>query len=287
MTNQTKVTDPLVTLATTRSLTSRLADQISALDHGATIGGTAAVNTPLINLAIVAATGTTGFVVIPPGMAYTEASLTIPDGVMLIVFSASGTVKYLFKDQGASLPVLKGGVVIKQQGNTGILLRADDFGVTAEPILLVQDETTGDVAAVQTKWVELEEISSDPTAPSANRARLYTTDDGSGNTQLAVRFATGSVIPLATEGKNSNLVGTATYDPGSLADGVGATTTVTVTGAALGDICLVSFSLDLQGITLTSYVSAANTVSVRFQNETTGTLDLASGTLKAVVIRNY
>jgi hypothetical protein len=53
----------------------------------------------------------------------------------------------------------------------------------------------------------------------------------------------------------------------------------------LGDIATVSFSLDLQGISVTAYVSAANTVSVRFQNETGGTLDLASGTLKAWVLK--
>lgn len=76
--------------------------------------------------------------------------------------------------------------------------------------------------------------------------------------------------------------GSATYNPASLADGDGVTTTVTVTGAALGDFATASFSVDLQGITLTAWVSAANTVSVRFQNETGGVLDLASGTLRAI-----
>lgn len=75
----------------------------------------------------------------------------------------------------------------------------------------------------------------------------------------------------------------ATYDPASLADGVGATTTVAAPGAALGDSCIASFSLDLQGILTTCYISAANVASVRFQNETTGTLDLASGTLRVRV----
>lgn len=79
------------------------------------------------------------------------------------------------------------------------------------------------------------------------------------------------------------LNGSTTYDPPSLADGAGATTTVTVSGAALGHFALASFSLDLQGISVTAYVSAADTVSVRFQNESGGTLDLASGTLKARV----
>lgn len=57
-------------------------------------------------------------------------------------------------------------------------------------------------------------------------------------------------------------------------------TTVTVAGAALGDFARASFSLDLQGVTLTAWVSAANTVSARFQNGTTGAVDLGSGTLR-------
>jgi hypothetical protein len=81
------------------------------------------------------------------------------------------------------------------------------------------------------------------------------------------------------------LTGSATYDAASLADGVGATTTVTVTGAALGDFVVgVSHGVDLAGITVTGYVSAADTVSVRFQNESGGTLDLASSTLRVVVL---
>lgn len=76
------------------------------------------------------------------------------------------------------------------------------------------------------------------------------------------------------------LNGSTTYDPPSLADGAGTTTTVTVTGLALGDFVLASFSLDLQGITVNAYVSATDTASVRFQNESGGTLDLASGTLR-------
>lgn len=80
------------------------------------------------------------------------------------------------------------------------------------------------------------------------------------------------------------LSGSATFDPASLADGAGETTTVTVTGAALGDFALASFSLTTSGITITAWVSATNTVSVRFQNESGGVLDIASGTLKALVI---
>jgi hypothetical protein len=76
-----------------------------------------------------------------------------------------------------------------------------------------------------------------------------------------------------------------TYDPPSLAAGEGATTTVSVTGATLGDFARASFSTDLQGVILTAWVSAADTISVRFQNETAGTVDLASGTLRVRVER--
>lgn len=72
----------------------------------------------------------------------------------------------------------------------------------------------------------------------------------------------------------------ATYDPPNLADGAGVTTTVSAAGARLGDYVSVSFSLTTQGVMLFAWVSAANTVSVRFQNESGGAIDLASGSLK-------
>lgn len=93
-------------------------------------------------------------------------------------------------------------------------------------------------------------------------------------------FNTGVVTKV---GDLTPLQGSAAFDPPSLADGVGTTTTVTVPGAALGDFASVAFSLATSGITITAWVSAANTVSVRFQNESGGTLDLGSGILTARV----
>lgn len=78
--------------------------------------------------------------------------------------------------------------------------------------------------------------------------------------------------------------GAAVYDPASLNDGVGATAAVTVTGASLGDFAFSSLSLDAVGFTYDSYVSAANTVSVRLQNESGGTVNLASLTIRSVVV---
>jgi hypothetical protein len=71
-----------------------------------------------------------------------------------------------------------------------------------------------------------------------------------------------------------------TYDPPSIASGAQVTVTAACTGAVLGDYAIASFSQDLQGITLSAYVSAANTVTVVFRNGTAGPIDLGSGTLR-------
>jgi len=78
----------------------------------------------------------------------------------------------------------------------------------------------------------------------------------------------------------------ATLNASSLADGVGETNTIAVPGVALGDIVLnVSMGVDVSGLSITPYVSAAGTVSIRFQNESTATVDLASTTIKCIVVR--
>jgi hypothetical protein len=94
------------------------------------------------------------------------------------------------------------------------------------------------------------------------------------------RVANNMVDDVITDGINYQTE--AVLDPVSLADGAGFTTTVAVS-CNLGDFVDVAFSLSLQGITVTAWVSANDVVSVRFQNETGGVLDLASGTLYVMV----
>ena len=79
----------------------------------------------------------------------------------------------------------------------------------------------------------------------------------------------------------------ATLNADDLADGAGDTDTVAVPGVALGDMVLsASLAVDVAGLIVTAYVSAANTVSIRFQNETGGSVNLASATLRMVVARS-
>lgn len=79
------------------------------------------------------------------------------------------------------------------------------------------------------------------------------------------------------------LVATATWDPPSVAAAAQTTTTITVPGARLGMNVTPSFSLDLQAMQLTGYVSASDTVTVVLRNGTGAAIDLASGTLKVRV----
>lgn len=77
----------------------------------------------------------------------------------------------------------------------------------------------------------------------------------------------------------TQLRGSKTFDAPSIAAGASTTTTVTVTGATLGQYATASFSLSVAGLVVTAYVSATDTVTVVFANLTGAPVDLASGTL--------
>lgn len=77
----------------------------------------------------------------------------------------------------------------------------------------------------------------------------------------------------------------AVINPGNLLDGAGETVSVAVKKAALGDFVMVSAPYDLQDVTVTAYVQAADTVEIRIQNESGGSRDLASGTWRVLVIK--
>lgn len=86
-----------------------------------------------------------------------------------------------------------------------------------------------------------------------------------------------------------NVIGIGTiapWDPASMANGAGVTSpNITVNGAALGDIAEPSAPYTLQGVTATAYVSAANTVNIRLENQTGSAVNLASGNWSVVVRR--
>jgi hypothetical protein len=83
----------------------------------------------------------------------------------------------------------------------------------------------------------------------------------------------------------NSLEASITYNPPSLATLTQATNPMFVTNAALNDYVVCSFSNSLAGITLTGYVSSSGTITPVFFNGTSGTVDLASGTLKCKVLK--
>lgn len=89
----------------------------------------------------------------------------------------------------------------------------------------------------------------------------------------------GKIFPLG-------VTSSAAWNPPSLTNGTQATTTVTVAGATTGMSAQAAFSLDLQGLILYAYVSAANTVTVVLANFTGGTIDLGSGIVTVWVRAN-
>ena len=109
----TKTKASLVELGSTRTLEEKLSDIINAADYGASPDNSTLSNTQAIAAALADADGTTGFVIVNPGVSFTESSLNISDGLILIVLSNDGTITYITKDQGTTLPVTKGGLVIK------------------------------------------------------------------------------------------------------------------------------------------------------------------------------
>lgn len=76
-----------------------------------------------------------------------------------------------------------------------------------------------------------------------------------------------------------------TVNPPSLTPNTGFNTTVSVSNAQFGDFVLVSFSLDTQDLIVIGHVSNIGSVTVRFQNSTAGTIDIASGILSVRIIK--
>ncbi len=76
------------------------------------------------------------------------------------------------------------------------------------------------------------------------------------------------------------------YNPGLISSNTQKTQTYTVTGAQLGDLVQVSFDKDLQGVNLFGYISAANQITVVFQNKTDNNISLAPGIIRIRLSRH-
>ncbi len=89
-----------------------------------------------------------------------------------------------------------------------------------------------------------------------------------------VLFDGSAWVPFGSAYKSASL----TWDPGTLANGDGATSSaIAVSGAAFGDFVQLSAPYDLQGVLAMAYVTSAGSVAIRLQNQTGASVTLASG----------
>jgi hypothetical protein len=95
----------------------------------------------------------------------------------------------------------------------------------------------------------------------------------------------GTIYQTLQDSIMTVISGSTTYNPPSISNNSTASTTVTVTGAVLGDCAISSFSNLLNGIRLFTEITAENTATVTFINQSGTTIDLSSGTLSVKVIR--
>ncbi len=121
---------------------------------------------------------------------------------------------------------------------------------------------------------------------AATGAKPYLIPSGESNigAELRPNGTGGWAFGSGGAGILKTLKGTATWDPGSLADGASASTTVTVTGATTGMIAFAGLTtIGANAVIISAHVSAADTVTVVIENRSGGVLDIVSGTLTVFV----
>jgi len=106
------------------------------------------------------------------------------------------------------------------------------------------------------------------------------------NTDLAItEGGTGASTASAARTNLGFITDTATLDFPSISSNNNEELTMTVTGAAIGDIVMLGAPSAIESdLTWCGYVSAADTVTVRLHNSSGGAIDPASATWKATVI---
>ena len=197
--------DLALTNSSNRDITDKVFDVVSSKDSGGLSDGATNDTTAISNtVADLIAAYAAAVLIIPMNTVYTEASIVHNTAASILDLSKAGFIQILSHDEGSTLPITKGGLVIKTQGISGILLSNHDAGVSANPYLQFINQATGELAEIHyatayfTGYVDGAETTT-PSAPAANTGRIFFQDNGSGKTQMCVRFNTGAVQILATE----------------------------------------------------------------------------------------
>jgi hypothetical protein len=124
---------------------------------------------------------------------------------------------------------------------------------------------------------------------NSGKTKLGTVDSTSAPVNMLYEDVNGEVKKAAVPVSGQiTLKGSTTWDPGSIGANSSTSTTLTVTGAALGDGVTISKTSGSysNGELYFAYVSATNTVTIQLQNVSGGSFDIASATFNVIVLKH-
>jgi hypothetical protein len=104
-----------------------------------------------------------------------------------------------------------------------------------------------------------------------------------GNNFKGNKTAPTNILGTVYSFSGPNVFGSIAFAGATIANGNTSSTDITLAGARMGDYVSLSYSLDLQGLTLFGYVRADNNVKVRFYNGSGVSVTIGAGTVKAEV----
>lgn len=116
---------------------------------------------------------------------------------------------------------------------------------------------------------------------------LFTTTAASAKDALRTLYEQHNLVILDLEILRTGmetLAGTVAWNPSLIADGNEEAKDVTVTGAVLGDFCLVSMDKDVKDLVLDAQVISTNNVTCILANNTGGNVTIDSGNVFVRVI---
>jgi len=114
---------------------------------------------------------------------------------------------------------------------------------------------------------------------AATECTVYILPNGSSLQYATPILYTGLRAKDFTFNRDLKIYGSIVWDPASIADSTGITSpSINVAGAKFGDMVSVAAPYNAANLIITGFVSGDDTVVIRLQNETGGTVDLGSGT---------
>lgn len=189
---------------------SAIGKSANAAPYGTAIGTSASAGNS--GVAIGEGSSATSAVAVGRGVVAPSSSVVIGPTASVAVGSSAGSIGSSAVARNAGVAVGQGA---KNEGNDAVAIggsaSAHSNGTAVGKSALVASNHSRSVAlghsaassaadqlAIGPRHVEIGEVTA-PTAPAADKARLYIEDDGTGKTRLMVRFATGAAVQVAIQ----------------------------------------------------------------------------------------